>query len=121
MIDWINPALALMTIGFGLFGFLAPRYTASALDLAPQDTTMGLSELRASAGGLFVAVGVVCLATGDPMAYGMLGVAYVGASSGRLLSIILDKPPLRKAVTFLAFEALPAAWLVWTGFFAATT
>ena len=57
MIDVLNVIAALLTIGFGLFGFLAPRYTASALDLAPTDSAMGLSEMRASVGGLFVVAG----------------------------------------------------------------
>lgn len=111
--DYINPAIALLTILFGAFGFLAPRYTASALDLETTKSTMGLSELRASSGGLFVAVGLYCLLTGDPMAYFMLGVAYVGAGAGRVLSIVLDHPPLKKALVFLAFEWPPAAFLVW--------
>ena len=111
--DYINPALALLTIFFGAFGFLAPRYTASALDLVPSPSTMGLSELRASAGGLFVAVGLWCLITGDPSAYFMLGVAYLGAGIGRVASIVLDKPPMKKALVFVAFELPPAIWLLW--------
>ncbi len=111
--DYINPAIALLTIGFGAFGFLAPRYTAGALDLATTHSTMGLSELRAGSGGLFVAVGLYCLLTGDPMAYFMLGVAYVGAGAGRALSILFDSPPIKKALVFLAFEWPPAAWLIW--------
>ncbi|WP_136441566.1 DUF4345 family protein [Pacificoceanicola onchidii] len=112
MIDLINSAIALLTIALGLFGFLAPRYTAEALDFKLADTTMGLSELRASAGGLFVIMGLACLITGASGAYAMLGVAYAGAALGRLLSIVLDKPPLRKATLWFAFEALPACWLL---------
>jgi hypothetical protein len=111
--DYVNPAIAILTLFLGLFGFLAPRYTAEALDLATTKTTMGLSELRAGNGGLFVALGLYCLISGNPMAYFMLGVAYVGAGSGRLVSIALDSPPLRKALTFWAFEWGPAAWLIW--------
>ena len=111
--DYINPAIALLTIAFGAFGFLAPRYTAGALDLETTKSTMGLSELRAGSGGLFVAVGLWCLFTGDAYAYFMLGVAYVGAGAGRALSILIDKPPLKKALVFLAFEWPPAAFLVW--------
>ena len=111
--EYINAFLALLTILFGAFGFFAPRYTAGALDLAPTTSTMGLSELRASAGGLFVMFGLWCLITNDASAYLMLGVAYLGAGIGRVLSIIVDKPPMRKALTFVAFELPPAAWLIW--------
>ena len=112
MIDIVNAALAVLTIGLGAFGLIAPRYTAGVLDLAPQASTMGLSELRASAGGLFVAVGTVCLTTGAGWAYGMLGVAYAGAATGRLVSILADRPPMPKALVWFAFEAVPAAWLI---------
>ncbi|MGJ8625166.1 MAG: DUF4345 family protein, partial [Yoonia sp.] len=72
------------------------------------------SELRASAGGLFIAVGLWCLVSGDPSAYFMLGIAYAGAGSGRLVSIVLDQPPMKRALIFLAFEWLPALWLIAT-------
>jgi len=111
--DYINAALALLTIAFGAFGFLAPRYTASALDLETTESTMGLSELRAGSGGLFVAMGLWCLLTGNPAAYFALGIAYLGAGAGRFLSIIVDRPPAQKALVFLAFEWPPAAFLIW--------
>ncbi|CUH77542.1 DUF4345 family protein [Tropicibacter naphthalenivorans] len=116
MLSLINPALAVLTIGFGLFGLIAPRFTAKALDFATEGSTMGLSELRASAGGLFVALGTACLWTGAPWAYGMLGVAYAGAGIGRVTSILIDRPPLPKAAIWAAFEILPAAWLIATNF-----
>lgn len=112
MITYLNPALALLTIAFGLFGFLAPRYTASALQLRTDGGTMGLSEMRASVGGLFVAMGLFALLSAAPMAYAMIGIAYAGAATGRLLSIFVDKPPRRKAMVFFAFEAVPAAYLI---------
>ncbi len=82
MIDIINTLCALLTIGFGLFGFVAPRYTASALDLEPTKSTMGLSEMRASVGGLFVVAGLAALWLDDPVAYAMIGFAFVGARNG---------------------------------------
>ncbi|WP_179141891.1 DUF4345 family protein [Salibaculum halophilum] len=108
----IDILIALLTIGFGGVGFLAPRYTADTLDLAPTGSTMGLSELRAGSGGLFVALGLWCLVAGAP-AYFALGIAYLGAGAGRALSILRDRPPVKKALIFLAFEWPPAAWLLW--------
>jgi len=110
--DYLAIALALLTIVFGGIGFVAPRYAASALDLAPTNSTMGLSELRAGSGGLFVALGLWCLLSGG-IAYFALGVAYLGAGAGRVLSILLDKPPTKKVLLFLAFEWPPAAYLLW--------
>ena len=113
MTIFIDVGLALMTMALGGFGLLAPRYTARVLDLDIKHSTMGLSELRASAGGLFVAVGLVCVVSGAGWAYAMLGVAYAGAGTGRLASILLDRPPMPKAAIWFAFEAVPAAWLLW--------
>jgi len=112
MIDTLNVIVALMTIAFGAFGFLAPRYTASALDLQIGESTMGLSEMRASVGGLFVAMGLFCIWSSLPMAYAMLGVAYAGAALGRFVSLIADKPPFKKASLFFSLEAGPAAYLL---------
>ena len=111
MTDWIFPLAALLTIAFGAFGFLAPRFTAAALDLTPGDSTMGLSEIRASVGGLFVVMGLGCLIIGTPEAYGMLGLAYVGAASGRFLSCFLDRPTPKRAWIFGLIEAALAAML----------
>ena len=116
MTDIINIIAALLTIGFGLFGFLAPRYTASTLDLETTKSTMGLSEMRASVGGLFVILGLAAIAINQPLAYAMIGFAFVGAAMGRVLSIVLDHPPLLKALVFSGIEAALAAWLIGANF-----
>ena len=105
MTDLLNTLSCLLTISFGLFGFLAPRYTASALDLAPTKSTMGLSEMRASVGGLFVVAGMAALWINEPIAYAMLGFAFAGAAAGRVLSLIFDKPPVTKVLVFGGIEA----------------
>lgn len=112
MIDALNIICAVLTIGFGLFGFVAPRYTAATLDLTPGPTTMGLSEMRASVGGLFVVAGLAALWLGTPMAYAMIGFAFAGAALGRVLSLIFDRPPLRKILIFGGIEVALAAWLI---------
>ena len=112
MTDILNIIAALLTIGFGAFGFLAPKFTAGALDLAPDGSNMGYSEMRASVGGLFVVMALACLVMGAPMAYAMMGFAYVGAAAGRALSLVLDKPPFAKAFVYFLIEAVLAAWLV---------
>lgn len=116
MIPAINVLAALLTIGFGLFGFLAPSWTATSLDLAPTNSTMGLSEMRASVGGLFVVTGVAVLLLNNPMAYVMLGIVYSGAALGRFVSLALDNPPMIKALTFGGIEAVIAVWLIAANF-----
>lgn len=112
MIDIVNIVAALLTIAFGAFGFAAPKFTAGVLDLAPTGSNMGLSEMRASVGGLFVMLGLACLWLGSPMAYAMMGFAYAGAAAGRGLSLVLDKPPFAKAMVYFCIEAALAVWLV---------
>ncbi|WP_299374786.1 DUF4345 family protein [uncultured Tateyamaria sp.] len=112
MIDMINIFAALLTVAFGLFGFVAPRYTASALDLVPTGSTMGLSEMRASVGGLFVVAGLAAIWLGAPLGYAMIGFAFTGAALGRVLSLAFDQPPLRKVVIFGGVEAVLAAWFL---------
>ncbi|THH38682.1 DUF4345 domain-containing protein [Aliishimia ponticola] len=112
MTEFMNIAASLLTIAFGLFGFIAPRYTAEALDLKPTASTMGLSEMRASVGGLFVAMGLAALWLGEPLAYAMIGFAFAGAALGRVVSLIFDAPPLRKLAVFGGIEAALALWLI---------
>lgn len=112
MTDFINIAATLLTIIFGGFGFLAPRYTAAALDLEPTKSTMGLSEMRASVGGLFVVAGLAALWLNDPTAYAMIGFGFIGAVAGRIISLVFDKPPVIKVLIFGGIELLLAIALL---------
>jgi hypothetical protein len=111
--DILNYLFAALSIGLGCFGWLAPKYTMGALDLTPGDTTMGESEIRASAGCLFVGLGVGVLVIGTPVAYAVLGFAWAGAALGRLTSIVLDGTSPKKWLYFLveAAVAIPAIWI----------
>lgn len=108
--DLLNPLLALVSIGFGLVGWLAPRRTMRMIDLAPGGgaAAMGLSEVRAASGALFVGLGVGALLLDAPAAYMMIGFAWGGAAVGRATSLLLDGRS-RQKWTFLGVEALVAA------------
>ncbi|MEP0565206.1 MAG: DUF4345 family protein, partial [Paracoccaceae bacterium] len=96
----------------GCFGWLAPRYTMEALDLQTNGSTMGLSELRASAGALFIGLGLGALYFGTPQSYAMVGFAWGGAAVGRVTSILRDEAPTRKTYVFAAIEIAVAALLL---------
>lgn len=68
--------------------------------------------MRASVGGLFVVSGLAVMWLDAPIAYAMLGFAYAGAAAGRVVSLVLDKPPLRKLLVFGGIEAALALWLI---------
>ena len=102
--DLMNIVFALISIVLGCFGWLAPRYTLSMLDLDPGHSVMGPSEIRASAGALFVGMGVGALVIGTPEAYAMLGFCWCGAAFGRATSLVLDGRSPKKW-TFFVVEA----------------
>ncbi|WP_322893734.1 MULTISPECIES: DUF4345 family protein [unclassified Yoonia] len=103
--DIINYIFVLASIGLGVFGWLAPRYTLETLDLQAGPTNMGPSEIRASAGALFIGMGLGALILGSPAAYAMLGFCWLGASVGRATSLVLDGQS-RKKWTFFGVEAV---------------
>ena len=113
MVEIINWLVALSVVIFGAIAFVAPKYTASVLDLKTTDTTMGLTEIRAASGGLFIAIGGFALISGEPWAYVAIAVAYLGAASGRILSLVLDGPPVKKVLVWGGIEIASAAWLIW--------
>lgn len=103
----LSVALAIVSIGLGVFGWLAPRYTLATLDLTPGETSMGPSEIRASAGALFVGMGLGVLILQTPAAIAMLGFCWAGAAIGRATSLVLDGATQKKWV-FFAVEAVVA-------------
>ena len=81
---------AFVTALMGAFGLLAPRRAAEFISIKPVGDN-GISEIRATYGGLFLALGVLCLVSQSPTIFIAAGVAWVGAACGRLFSIFLDK------------------------------
>ena len=98
--DILNIIFALLSIGLGCFGWLAPKYTMGALNLDGHTDTMGMSEMRASVGCLFVGMGIGALLIGTPTAYLMLGCCWTGAAAGRLTSCVMDGASRKKWVYF---------------------
>lgn len=112
MVDLVNVFLAGVSILLGAVGWLMPRYTLEALDLNPGQTTMGVSEIRAASGALFVGLGVGAIVLGTPLAYAMIGFAWGGAAIGRVTSILWDEAPTKKTWVFFGVEAVVAAALL---------
>ena len=98
--DTLNIIFAMLSIGLGCFGWLAPHYTMAAIDLISGSSDMGTSEIRASVGCLFVGMGLGALILGSTEAYTMLGFCWVGAAVGRLTSLVLDGQTKKKWIYF---------------------
>ncbi len=111
MIEILNLLAALFSIGLGAIGWLAPRYTMEVLDTQTGDTTMGLSEVRAASGALFVGLGLGAILLASPVAYAMVGAAWLGAAIGRVTSIVADGATPKKWGFFLTEVVVGAGLL----------
>jgi predicted membrane channel-forming protein YqfA (hemolysin III family) len=80
--------------------------------MAPNGSTMGLSEIRAASGALFIGLGLGAIFLATPLAYAMIGFAWGGAAVGRLTSIVADGDASRQKITFFVVEAAVAATLL---------
>lgn len=110
--DIINLVFGVGSIALGLFGWLGPKYTMETLNLRGHTDTMGRSEIRASAGALFVGMGLGAIILATPMAYAMLGFCWFGAAVGRLTSLIIDGKTVKKFAFFTIEAAVGGIALV---------
>jgi hypothetical protein len=87
---------AILTLAFGLVGFLGPIWMAELLGLnAARLLPRGLSEIRATYGAMFTVMGAVMLWSipARPRGTPYLRFAsflWLGAGAGRFLSMIID-------------------------------
>lgn len=111
-IDIINLAVGLLTVGLGLLGWLAPRWTMQQLDMTAGPSHMAYTEVSAVSGCLFVGLGLGAIYLNEPLGWVVMGLAYGGAAVGRVTSIIRDNAASRQSWTFFGSEAALAAWLI---------
>ena len=94
---------AVLTLALGLLGLFAPGKAAEMVELSAR-THPGRSEFRATYGGLFVGLGLVPLATQEPVAFVVAGAAWLGAALARVVSIALDRALSPKNWLAVGFE-----------------
>lgn len=111
MTDWLNLVGAIGTVGMGLLGLLAPTRASAFVGLKPL-TPAGRSEFRATYGGLWIALGLVPLLSGEPLAYLMAGLCWALTAAGRLVSILLDRASDPRNWGATVFEGVFAALLL---------
>ena len=75
LVDMINIAVALLTVGLGLLGWLAPRWTMQQLDMVAGPTNMAYTEVSAVSGCLFVGLGLGAIYLNEPMGWLVMGLA----------------------------------------------
>jgi hypothetical protein len=102
---------ALVTAALGGLGLLRPAAAARLIGLAPTGR-LGRSELRATYGGLFLALGAFALATRDEVAFALLGAAWLGAAGARVGDALLVAGADRTVWRAALFEAAVATLLL---------
>ena len=79
---------AVCTLALGVLGLSAPKRIAELIGIAPEGK-LGLSEIRATYGGIFTGLGVACLWFQQPEVYAAVGLAWILAAVSRTVSIFL--------------------------------
>jgi hypothetical protein len=103
---------ALVTAGLGVMGLVRPHAAASFTSLRPAGT-VGVSEIRATYGGLFLALGAFALLSGSSVVYRTLGIAWAGAAAGRIVSVVADGSRSGKNLGGILFEGALALFLLY--------
>ncbi|MFN8859914.1 MAG: DUF4345 family protein [Gemmatimonadaceae bacterium] len=107
----LSNAGAVATTLLGLFGLVLPDKAAAFVSISPVGLN-GRSEVRATYGGLFTALGVICITAQSEIVFMVAGVAWLGASVGRVYSMLLDRNYGIKNLGGIAVEAGIGALLV---------
>jgi len=119
----MDPVLIPANIGsvattvLGLLGLFLPYKAAAFVSISPVGLN-GRSEIRATYGGLFLALGVACIVAQAEMVFMVAGVAWLGAAVGRVYSALVDRNGDIKNIGGIALEAGLGTLLVLPKWFA---
>lgn len=106
---------SILTIGLGVFGLLKPTAMGAATGIAPVNE-LGVMELRALFGGILLVLGMCALIGRQPVIYLVTGLAFVGASTVKLVSLSIDRPPVSQALPGILFDLL-VGLAIFSGYF----
>ncbi len=95
---------AVCTLALGTLGLVAPQKVANLVGVVPEGK-LGLSEIRATYGGIFIGLGAACLWFQQPKVYVAVGLAWLLAAVSRTVSIFLDQSFSSKNVGGVIVEA----------------
>jgi hypothetical protein len=96
---------AIATILTGLVSLLKPESVTGFTGLRPEGGR-GITEIRAVLGGFFIALGVAPLILNSPVAYMMLGIAYLVVALVRGISMFVDKSVVQSNIISLIVEII---------------
>lgn len=102
---------ASVTIFAGLIGLIWPQRVSRVIGFALPGK-LGVSEFRATYGGLFIGAGAAVLAVGSADVALVLGVAWLGAFTGRVVSLVVDRSFSKENLVGCAIELAVGGLLV---------
>lgn len=102
---------AVISILAGCLGLIWPRKVSAVIGLHLPGS-LGVSEFRATYGGLFIGAGLAVLLIGTREAALVLGAAWGGAFVARAVSLIVDRSRSKENLGGLAIEGVVATLLV---------
>lgn len=96
---------ATIILVLGLLGLIMPHQVSRTIGIKPVGR-LGLSEVRATYGGLFIGLGLACLIFRTPELFAAVGIAWIAAALVRLGSIRFDGSRSSTNMAGLAVEAV---------------
>lgn len=105
IIQILHIIVAIATILTGLVSLLKPESVTGFTGLRPEGGR-GITEIRAVLGGFFIALGAAPLMLSSPVAYMMLGIAYLGVAAVRGISMLVDKSVVQSNMISLVVEII---------------
>jgi len=109
---WIlNNVGSVITLGLGALGLTRPQAVASFTSIQALGLT-GVSEIRATYGGFFLALGAYALYAQAAEVFLVVGLAWLGAALGRLASVVIDRSRAPKNLAGIVFESAVGALLL---------
>ena len=99
----VNTFGALITLALGLFGLFWPLSAARLVGLEPVDER-GISEIRATYGGIFLAIGIFATIAQTSDVFRVVGVGWLGAAAARSFSYVRDNSRSPKNLATIVIE-----------------
>jgi hypothetical protein len=111
VIQILQITAAVGTILTELVSLFKPESVTGFTGLRPEGGR-GITEIRAVLGGFFIALGAAPLLLNSPIAYMMLGIAYLVVALVRGISMFVDKSISQSNIISLIVEIILGAILV---------
>lgn len=102
---------AAVSVLAGCLGLVWPHRVSAVIGLQLPGR-LGVSEFRATYGGLFIGAGLAMLALGSRDAAMVLGAAWGGAFIARAISVVVDGSRSKENAAGLGIEAIVATLLL---------